>query len=135
MNALAALSPAIPLSIGNDLLALSRTAGYRMVNEGTYPCTVFKAGDQHRVVTADLLGILGLPDLHIRQRMARLPPAIRLSEANDLLSLSRTTGYKLARNGQYPCHVLRLGTEYRVRKHELQRLLHIGDVSSGRAAA
>ncbi|WP_442788549.1 hypothetical protein [Kitasatospora sp. YST-16] len=106
-----------------------------MIQEGTYPCAVLKVGDQHRVVTADLLRVLDLPDLPIRRRVASLPPAIRLSEANDLLSLSRTTGYKLARNGQYPCHVLRLGVEYRVRKHELQRLLRIGDVPSCRAAA
>lgn len=51
-----------------------------------------------------------------------------------MLSLSRTTGYKLARTGQYPCDVLRVGAEYRVRKHELQRLLKVGDLSVDVAA-
>ncbi|MCX4745983.1 helix-turn-helix domain-containing protein [Kitasatospora sp. NBC_01287] len=59
--------------------------------------------------------------------MAVLPPAIRLSVANELLSISRSTGYRLARTGQYPCDVLQLGAEYRVRKAELQRFLLVND--------
>jgi predicted DNA-binding transcriptional regulator AlpA len=133
-EALALLPPALLVADANRLLALSRTTGYRMIHQGTYPCAVLKVGDQHRVVTADLLRVLGLSDLPIRRRMAGLPPAIRLPEANDLLSLSRTTGYKLARTGQYPCSVLRVGAEYRVRKHELQRLLRLRDLPAEAAA-
>ncbi|MFJ1795370.1 helix-turn-helix transcriptional regulator [Kitasatospora griseola] len=133
-EALAQLPPALLVADANRLLDLTRTTGYRMIHEGTYPCAVLKVGDQHRVVTADLLRVLDLPDLAIRQRIASLPPAIRLPDANELLSLSRTTGYKLARAGQYPCSVLRVGSEYRVRKHELQRLLQVRDLPAEVAA-
>lgn len=37
-----------------------------------------------------------------------------LETANRALSLSRTTGYALAKHGGYPCTVLRLGNAYRV---------------------
>ena len=133
-QALAQLPPALLLADANRLLDFSRSTGYRRIHEGTYPCTVLKVGDRLRVVTADLLRVLDLSDLPIRRRMASLPPAMRLPDANEMLSLSRTTGYKLARTGQYPCGVLRVGAEYRVRKHELQRLLKVGDLSADVAA-
>ncbi|MEY9875725.1 putative DNA-binding transcriptional regulator AlpA [Streptacidiphilus sp. MAP12-33] len=133
-EALAQLPPALLVADANRLLDLTRSTGYRMIHEGTYPCAVLKVGDQHRVVTADLLRVLELPDLSLRRRMASLPPAIRLTDANELLSLSRTTGYKLARASQYPCSVLRVGSEYRVRKHELQRLLQLRDLPAEAAA-
>ncbi|MFD9591645.1 hypothetical protein ACFWA9_02670 [Kitasatospora sp. NPDC059973] len=133
-EALAQLPPALLVADANRLLDLSRSTGYRMIHEGTYPCAVLKVGDQHRVVTADLLRVLELSDLPIRRRMASLPPAIRLPDANELLSLSRTTGYRLARTGQYPCSVLRVGSEYRVRKYELQRILQVRDLPTEVAA-
>ena len=133
-EALAQLPPALLVADANRLLDYSRTTGYRRIHEGTYPCAILKVGDRRRVVTADLLRVLDLSDLPIRSRMASLPPAIRLSDANEMLSLSRTTGYKLARTGQYPCSVLRMGAEYRVRKHELQRLLMVGDLPADMAA-
>ncbi|MGK4581765.1 hypothetical protein [Kitasatospora sp. HPMI-4] len=132
--ALASLPPALLLADANQLLALSRTKGYRMARDGHYPCGIIQVGDGHRVITTDLLQLLGLDDSGIRSSFATLPPAIPLPVANSLLSLSRTTGYKLARTGRYPCAVLRLGAEYRVRKNELQRLLNIGETFS-RAAA
>ncbi|MFE2726474.1 integrase [Kitasatospora sp. NPDC059327] len=82
-----------------------------------------------------MLQFLGVDDADIRRSFAQLPPAVPLPTANALLSLSRTTGYKLARTGQYPCTVLRLGVEYRVRKNELQRLLHLSDAPSEQAVA
>lgn len=133
-EALAQLPPALLVADANRLLDLTRSTGYRMIQEGTYPCAVLKVGDQHRVATADLLRVLELPDLSLRRRMASLPPAIRLTDANELLSLSRTTGYRLARTGQYPCAVLRVGSEYRVRKHELQRFLQVRDLPAEVAA-
>ncbi|WP_369794921.1 hypothetical protein [Kitasatospora sp. NRRL B-11411] len=133
--ALAALPPAMLLTDANRLLALSRTKGYRMARDGEYPCATIQVGDGHRVVTAELLRLLGLDDTGLRRAFAALPPAIPLPVANTLLSLSRTTGYKLARTGQYPCAVIHLGKEYRVRKNELQRLLRVEDAPSGKAAA
>lgn len=49
-----------------------------------------------------------------REELLALPAAVDLETANRALSLSRTTGYYLARRGRYPCTVLRLGNAYRV---------------------
>ncbi|GAA3006416.1 hypothetical protein GCM10010519_42490 [Streptomyces lactacystinicus] len=57
-EALAALPPAIPLSVANELLSLGRTVGYRMVREGRYPVTVVEVGGNYRVITEDLLHFL-----------------------------------------------------------------------------
>ncbi|MEU6234487.1 hypothetical protein [Kitasatospora sp. NPDC047058] len=133
--ALRSLPPALLLTDANRMLALSRTKGYLMARTGQYPCGIIQVGDGHRVITTDLLQFLGVDDAGIRRSFAELPPAVPLPTANALLSLSRTTGYKLARTGQYPCTVLRLGVEYRVRKSELQRLLHLSDEPSEQAVA
>lgn len=60
-----------------------------------------------------------------REELLALPVAVNLETANRALSLSRTTGYDLARRGQYPCAVLRLGNAYRVVTADLLKLLHI----------
>ncbi|BCL27559.1 hypothetical protein ACFFS2_31935 [Streptomyces aurantiacus] len=49
-----------------------------------------------------------------REELLALPAAVDLETANRALSLSRTTGYDLAKRGRYPCTVLRLGNAYRV---------------------
>lgn len=46
-----------------------------------------------------------------REELLALPAAVDLETANRALSLSRTTGYDLAKRGRYPCTVLRLGTQ------------------------
>ncbi|MCT9081111.1 hypothetical protein N4G65_31895 [Streptomyces fulvoviolaceus] len=60
-----------------------------------------------------------------RDELLALPAAVDLETANRALSLSRTTGYALAKRGQYPCTVLRLGNAYRVVTADLLKLLHI----------
>jgi hypothetical protein len=62
--------------------------------------------------------------LTCEERLA-LPAAVDLETANRALSLSRTTGYELAKCGRYPCTVLRLGNAYRVVTADLLKLLHI----------
>lgn len=52
-----------------------------------------------------------------------LPPTVSLQTANGVLSLGRSTGYGLAKRGEYPCKVLKLGNAYRVVTADLQRLL------------
>jgi hypothetical protein len=52
-----------------------------------------------------------------------LPTAVDLETANRALGLGRSKGYELAKRGQYPCRVLRLGNSYRVVTAELQALL------------
>jgi hypothetical protein len=60
-----------------------------------------------------------------REELLALPVAVDLETANRALSLSRTTGYDLAKRGRYPCTVLRLGNAYRVVTADLLKLLHI----------
>ncbi|MEI5035996.1 hypothetical protein RB201_35340 [Streptomyces sp. S1A(2023)] len=56
-----------------------------------------------------------------------LPPAADLQTANKILSIGRSTGYGLAKRGEYPCKVLKLGNAYRVVTVGLQRLVAIED--------
>lgn len=60
-----------------------------------------------------------------REELLVLPAAVDLETANRALSLSRTTGYDLAKRGRYPCTVLRLGNAYQVVTADLLKLLHI----------
>ncbi|GBQ02960.1 hypothetical protein SSP531S_44240 [Streptomyces spongiicola] len=60
-----------------------------------------------------------------REELLALPAAVDLETANRALSLSRTTGYDLARRGRYPCTVLRLGNAYRFVTADRLKLLHI----------
>jgi excisionase family DNA binding protein len=52
-----------------------------------------------------------------------LPPAIDLVTAARVLGIGRTTAYQLARRGQFPCRVIRVGGLYRVPTPDLIRLL------------
>lgn len=52
-----------------------------------------------------------------------LPVSFDLDTANRALALGRTTGYALAKNGEYPVRVLRLGRQYRVTRYDLLRFL------------
>ncbi|MEW1655987.1 hypothetical protein [Streptomyces sp. NPDC093707] len=57
---LLALPAAIDLNTGNRALGLGRSKGYALAKQGQYPCKVLRLGKAYRVVTADLLGLLGL---------------------------------------------------------------------------
>ncbi len=48
-----------------------------------------------------------------QEELLSLPAAISLETANRALAIGRSTGYALAKRGQYPCRVLRLGNAYR----------------------
>lgn len=63
---------------------------------------------------------------------------VGLNDANRALGLSRTIGYTLARQGEYPIRVLRLGNQYRVARSDLLRFLGIDEPTTdpvGSAAA
>ena len=49
-----------------------------------------------------------------REELLELPAAVDLETGNRALGLGRSKGYELAKRGQYPCKVLRLGNAYRV---------------------
>ncbi|WP_326699018.1 hypothetical protein OG909_17940 [Streptomyces sp. NBC_01754] len=54
------LPAAVDLETGNRALGLGRSKGYEFAKRGQYPCKVLRLGNAYRVVTADLLALLGL---------------------------------------------------------------------------
>ena len=55
------------------------------------------------------------------------PPSVDLMTAAAVLGLGRTNAYELAKAGQFPVPLMRLGTCYRVPVAGLLRLLGISD--------
>ncbi|MFG2014691.1 DNA-binding protein [Actinomadura geliboluensis] len=54
-----------------------------------------------------------------------LPTTVSVETAARAIRLGRTRAYELARRGQFPCKVIRIGTSYRVVTADLRRLLGI----------
>jgi excisionase family DNA binding protein len=54
-----------------------------------------------------------------------LPVVVDVATAARALGLGRSTGYELARRGEFPCRVLRMGSSYRVPTADLLRILGI----------
>jgi hypothetical protein len=50
----------IDLDTANRALLIGRSTGYGLAKQGEYPVKVLKLGNAYRVVTADLLKLLGL---------------------------------------------------------------------------
>jgi hypothetical protein len=59
-----------------------------------------------------------------------LPAALDLRTAARALGIGRTLAYELARTGQFPCTVLRVGSHYRVPTAALLRALGVDVPSS-----
>ncbi|MGW6460291.1 hypothetical protein ACWF94_30950 [Streptomyces sp. NPDC055078] len=57
---LLALPVAVDLDTSNRALGLGRSKGYELAKRDAYPCKVLRLGNAYRVVTADLLNLLGL---------------------------------------------------------------------------
>ncbi|MGW3562279.1 hypothetical protein ACWDNT_34340 [Streptomyces sp. NPDC000963] len=55
-----ALPVMVDLDTSNRALGLGRSKGYELAKRGAYPCKVRRFGNAYRVVTADLLDLLGL---------------------------------------------------------------------------
>jgi excisionase family DNA binding protein len=60
-----------------------------------------------------------------RAELLALPAVIDMTTAARALGLGRSTGYELARRGEFPCRVLRIGSSYRVPTADLLRILGI----------
>jgi len=54
------LPAAIDLDTANRAIGLGRSKGYELARLGTYPCRVLRLGKKYRVITADLLRLLGV---------------------------------------------------------------------------
>ena len=57
---LLALPAVIDLDTANRALMIGRFTGYGLAKQGAYPVKVLRLGNAYRVVTADLLRLLGL---------------------------------------------------------------------------
>jgi hypothetical protein len=60
------------------------------------------------------------------EELLALPVVVDLDTAGRAWGLGRTKSQELARAGEFPCTVFRLGRYYRVRKEELMRSLGFG---------
>lgn len=56
---LAALPVVIDLDTANRALMIGRSTGYSLAKRGCYPVKVLRLGNAYRVVTGDLLKLLG----------------------------------------------------------------------------
>ncbi|EDY43070.2 hypothetical protein SSBG_01032 [Streptomyces sp. SPB074] len=54
----------IDLDTSNKALMIGRSTGYGLAKQGEYPVKVLRLGNAYRVVTADLLKLLGLGHRH-----------------------------------------------------------------------
>jgi hypothetical protein len=63
-----------------------------------------------------------------------LPVSFPLDTSNRALHLGRTTGYDLAKRGEYPVRVLRLGNAYRVTRADLLRYLGVSEPTASAAS-
>lgn len=63
-----------------------------------------------------------------------LPVSFDLMVACRAYNMGRTLGYELAKSGEFPCRVLKIGNRYRVTRADLLRSLGIGE-PVGTAAA
>ncbi len=59
LDELRAAPPTLPLPEANRVLGISRGHGYTLAKRGEYPVRVLKLGATYRVVTSDLLALLG----------------------------------------------------------------------------
>ncbi|MCZ4605342.1 integrase [Streptomyces sp. Lzd4kr] len=64
-----------------------------------------------------------------------LPVAFDLETSNRALQLGRTKGFQLAKQGDYPVRVLRVGRTYRVTRADLLRALGVDPNSDGAGVA
>jgi predicted DNA-binding transcriptional regulator AlpA len=63
-----------------------------------------------------------------------LPAAVDLATAARALDLGRTSAYSMAKRGEFPVPLLRLGSQYRARRTDLLELLGIEQPATAPAA-
>jgi len=64
-----------------------------------------------------------------------LPVAVDLVTAGRAFGLGRTKSHELAKAGEFPCRVLRVGARYRVPRSEIFKVLGIETSDTGPATA
>jgi hypothetical protein len=61
------------------------------------------------------------------EEVLALPASIDVETAGRAVGIGRTTAHSLARRGEFPCKVHRIGSMYRVTRTDLLRFLGIHD--------
>ena len=54
------LPPTIDVVVAGRAFGIGRTKSYRLAEAGEFPCAVMKVGRSYRVLTADMLRVLGI---------------------------------------------------------------------------
>jgi excisionase family DNA binding protein len=62
-------------------------------------------------------------------QVRELPPTIDLMTAARVLGIGRTKAYELARAGEFPVHVVRIGDLYRVSTADLLRFIRADEAA------
>ena len=70
-----------------------------------------------------------------RSELLALPATVDIPTAAQALSIGRTLAYQLARTGQFPVPVLRLGSRYRIVTSGLLAALGIAPAGTGLCVA
>ena len=71
------------------------------------------------------------PDGQPQNRADGLPTTVALMTAARTLGIGRTKAYELAKRGEFPCHVIKIGERYRVPLAALLRLLDPSTTNDG----
>ncbi|MEV0639006.1 DNA-binding protein [Streptomyces sp. NPDC050619] len=67
------------------------------------------------------------------KELLELPATVDLVTAGRAFGVGRTTAYTLARNGEFPCRVIRAGKAYRAVTADLLRVLNVAPENGGGA--
>jgi hypothetical protein len=59
---LLSLPPTIDVEMAGRAFGIGRTTAYQLARSGKFPCQVVRAGRAYRVLTADLLRVLGVQE-------------------------------------------------------------------------
>jgi predicted DNA-binding transcriptional regulator AlpA len=62
-----------------------------------------------------------------REELLALPPVVNVETAARALGCGRTLAYDLARRGEFPCRVLRLGSRWVVPTADLLRVIGLAN--------
>lgn len=63
------------------------------------------------------------------EELRALPVAVDVVTAGRALGLSRTTAYAMAKRGEFPVPLLRLGAQYKAKRADLMSLLGVADTA------
>lgn len=72
---LGGLSPTIDVETAGRAFGIGRSTAYQLARSGNFPCKVVRAGRSYRVVTSDLLRVLGITSLGTDGPEMAAPPS------------------------------------------------------------